>query len=565
MKNISKTHCLPTAAMVPPYRRTLIQAALLLSCHGGLLAQGLPSTPLEQSNPRPAAPASSSMNIGMPERSATSPGGAATGQRVAISRIEWIGNSVIDSATLEEFVKPAIAKALTLPELNALARQVAGYYHSRGFPFASAFVPPQKISEGLLRIEIVEGRYGKVSSGGEFLPKEADPFLAALRPGDVIEAQRLERTMLIVDDLPNIDVAPFVRPGAEYGTGNLEAVITRSAKYGGEFGLDNVGNRFTGEYRLRYGFNGYSLFRFGDEVRIKLLSSQSGTVLGSADYEAPLNGSGLRGQIGLAHTSYQLGREYDYLKANGYADVLSTRVGYPVVRSQARNLNVSLGGLYKQLRDRVEISGTDQRKKSWAFPLTASFDARDPLMGGGVTFGNVAYTQGQLSLDALQRQADASTARTNGHFHKLNMDLARIQTLPANFSLFVRAAAQHTDQNLDSSEKFAIGGFAGVRAYPTGQGVGDKGWFAQTELRQKVGGLTAFAFYDAGSSTANARPWGGNAAVRENISGSGLGVRREQLLGWTLEAVLGWRNASVLPSDNSSRGARLSATATYRY
>ena len=501
----------------------------------------------------------------MPERATPNPQGAPAGQRVTVSRIQWVGNTVIDSATLQDFVKPAITQALTLAEINTLAQQVADLYHRRGFPFASALVPPQKISDGLLRIEIIEGRYGKVYSAGQFLPEEGDPFLADLRPGDVIEAKRLERTMLILDDLPNIDVAPFVRPGAEYGSGNLEAVITRLAKYGGEFGIDNIGNRFTGEYRGRYGFSGYSLLRFGDEIRLKLLSSHRGALLGSADYEAPLNGSGLRGQVGLAHTTYQLGREYAYLKANGYADVLSSRVGYPVVRSQARNLNISLGGVYKQLRDRVELSATDQHKKSWAFPLTASFDARDPFMGGGVFFGNLVYTQGQLSLDTLQRPADAITARTHGHFQKVNLDLARIQALPANFSLFVRAAGQYTDQNLDSSEKFSIGGFTGVRAYPTGQGVGDTGWLMQLELRQKVGELTAFGFYDAGSSTANARPWGSNGTVNEHISGSGLGLRREQPLGWTLEAVLAWRNSAVLPSDNSSRGARLSAMATYRY
>lgn len=545
--------------------RPLLLSAFALACQSSLLAQGLPATPLDASGQRPAPPSTSTFNLGLPERAGAGATGSAATMRVAVRQIEFTGNTVIDTPTLQALLKPALSNTLDLAGLNALARQVAAQYHLRGYPFASAFLPPQKIGDGVLRIEVVEGRYGKVYSSGQFLPEQGDPFLAALKPGDVIEAKRLERTMLILDDLPNIDVAPFVRPGSEYGTGNLEAVITRLAQYGGEVGVDNVGNRFTGQNRLRLGLNGYSLLRFGDEVRVKLLSSQGGAVLGSADYEAPLNGYGLRGQIGVAHTAYQLGREYAYLDANGTADIYSTRIGYPLVRSQARNLNVSLGGLYKRLHDRVEFSGTSQRKKSASLPLTASFDARDPLMGGGVTFGNAVYTSGRLWLDAAQRQSDADTARTHGSFHKLTLDLARIQTLPANFSMYVRMAGQYTDQNLDSSEKFSIGGFSGVRAYPSGQGVGDTGWLLQAELRQKVGELTAFALFDAGATRANVHPWDGQPSARERISGSGLGVRREQPLGWNLEAVVAWRNSSDLPSDNSSRGARLSVSGTYRF
>lgn len=543
---------------------SLVGVAVQVLLSAPLLAQVIPSTPLQQGAPQPqSAPHQSSVGVvtGPADTPRVAPGGA----KVSLKAINLTGNTSFDADTLLAVLQFEVGTEFDYAGMNDLARKLGDFYHRQGYPFASAFLPQQKLQDGVLQIEVVEGRYGKLSTSGEFLPEEADPFLAALRPGDPIEAKLLERTMLIIDDLPMIDVSPNVRPGVAYGTGDLDAHVTRLASYGGEVGVDNVGNRFTGQNRVRLGLNLISVMRFGDEIRLKAIKSSGGMLLGSADYEAPLNGYGLRGQVGYARTTYQLGQDYSYLNARGFADVYSARVGYPVVRSQARNLSFNLGWLYKNLQDRIDLNNTINNKHSTALPVTVLFDARDSFAGGGLTYGNLVWTSGKMALDPNQMAADQATARTNGDFHKTTFEVTRIQTLPMDFSLFARYATQWPSHNLDSSEKFSTGGIYGVRAYPTGQGVGDKGWLMQTELRQKFGDLTGFFLYDVGVSRINQQPWDSSLNNYERISGAGFGLRLEQLLGWNFEAMIASRITQVMPSDNSRTGPRMLVSATYRY
>ncbi len=535
-------------------------AITIASCTAS--AQALSPTPLEQGAPVPAPlPGKSSAGTKPPASKVQNiaPGGA----QVVINSVSVTGNTSFSSEALLAAAGFTAGSRYDLSGMHALAEKVADFYHAKGYPFASAFLPEQQVSGGTLTIEVIEGRYGRVYSSGEFLPEDADPFLANLRSGEPIRAALLERTMLIIDDLPAIDVTPNVKPGAAYGTGDLGAHITRQERYSGDVGLDNLGNRFTGEYRLRGSFNAFSLLRFGDEIRLRALKSDADMFLGSADYEAPLNGQGWRGQIGFARTSYQLGREYATLDAKGFADVLSARVGYPVVRTQARNLSISGSIVYKNLHDEIGAYNSVTNKHSIATPLTAVFDVRDSFIGGGLTYGNIVWTPGRLSLDDTALANDVGG--TQGRFQKLNGELSRLQTLPMNFSLFTRFAAQWADKNLDASEKFSLGGIYGVRAYPLGQGVGDKGWLLQTELRQRWKSLTGFLLFDAGHSTANVNPWDTSSSTTESVQGAGLGVRREQLKGWNFEVLVASRLTQKKPSDNSNNGPRMLASATYRY
>ena len=74
-------------------------------------------------------------------------------------------------------------------------------------------------------------------------------------------------------------------------------------------------------------------------------------------------------------------------------------------------------------------------------------------------------------------------------------------------------------RNLDSSEKFLLGGPSGVRAYPVGEASGDNGWVGTAELRRELrmgNGLAAqlIAFADYGRVEQHERPWTGALAAQ---------------------------------------------------
>jgi len=108
-------------------------------------------------------------------------------------------------------------------------------------------------------------------------------------------------------------------------------------------------------------------------------------------------------------------------------------------------------------------------------------------------------------------------------------------------------SGQQASKNLDSSEKFSLGGANSVRAYPQGEGIGDQGYLATLELRHNVtGDLQGTLFYDTGSITINRDPFGAPAANSLRLSGAGVGVNAN-LAGTLIKISVARRTDGGLP------------------
>lgn len=474
------------------------------------------------------------------------PGGA----QIELNAIRISGNTRFSEADLRALLGELSGKSFDLGGLRSLANLISEHYRAAGYSFAQAYLPAQDVKEGVLTIDIVEGRYGQIQASGDpELSAAAQSFLGPLVSGAVIESAPLERVALIMDDQPGVKVSPILRPGQEVGTGDLDVQVERTQRFGGEIGLDNYGNRYTGYNRARLNLNADSPFMFGDQVALNLLYTDEKMWLGNFGYSLPLGSSGLRGQVGYGYTSYLLGKEFAAADASGTAKTTTLGVSYPIIRSQRANLNLSWNLQHKELYDAQGAANTHSDKSSTLFPLSLGFNLHDSLLGGGITYGSLSWSYGQLDLGASLIAHDQATARTQGKFNKLNLDVARIQGLPANFSLYGRVSAQTANKNLDSSEKFGLGGAYGVRAYPSGEGFGDRGWLTQIEVRYAIDAFTPYAFYDRGQVTINAEPWAAAINVR-SLAGAGFGLRYQQG-GWNVDALLAWRTDGGKPLSDT--------------
>ena len=545
-----------------------IQTTLLIVC-GLYVCTAFGQTPpdsgriLQQERMAPPPPIPSpTLEILSPGFKAVQPGGA----KVRVKEVKFTGNSVYSSAQLAAVLGRVGGQALDLAGLQALARKVTVFYREHGYPFATAYLPAQKLVHGVLRIRILEGRYGQVKAeGGTGVANHAQRFLSHLKSGGVIKMAPLQRSLLLLDDLPGIHTRPVIRPGQEVGTGDLIVHVTREPSFTGEIGGDNHGDRFTGEYRVRAGLQWNSPFSFGDRITLNGFLSNERQWLGDFRYDMPLGNSGLRGRFGYAHTRYHLGKGFKPLDANGTVDQVTIGGSYPVIRSQHRNLTIDGAWQHKWLKDNQSATNTRNNKRSDILPLSLHFDLRDGMLGGGLNYGSLSLAAGNLKLGVPLEAIDASTARTAGHFHKWDLDLVRVQSTPfSKLRLYGRFSGQWASKNLDSSEEFGLGGPYGVRAYPVGEGFGDAGWLAQVEVRYRVGHAAPYGFYDAGRVKINERPWKSGRNHR-SIAGAGIGLRYSRL-SFDVDASLAWRTRGGRPlSDTKNRKPRGWVTAAWHF
>jgi hemolysin activation/secretion protein len=462
--------------------------------------------------------------------------------RVAVSDFTFSGNTVFSSGELRAAVQPFIGKTLDFDELNEAAGRVQRYYRDRGYFLAVAYLPQQQIRAGSVEIAVLEGRLGRLELQMAPETRLREAFArgvldAHLKPGDHITEAGLERPLLLLRDLPGIDLSSALGPSkTQFGAADLTVRVKESPRrFNGYADFDNHGNRFTGEHRLGLNLNANDLTGFGDLLSLRGFVTEEDMRFGRLAYVIPLGYYGTR--VGLSYTQfeYRLEKDFAALQAHGEGDVATIYALHPVVRTRNANLLLQLALEEKNLHDRVDSTATVEDRKVTSAKGGVVGDFRDSLFSGGLNSYALTYTDGRLRLEPPGLQAtDAAVGtglRTAGEFAKLNLDVRRLQRLSDSFNLLVAYSGQAASKNLTASEKFSLGGPNGVRAYPVGEAAGDSGYLFTTELRYIVpkltllgGDVTASLFWDQGRVYVNEEPLPGSAAPNVRaIAGYGVG------------------------------------------
>jgi hemolysin activation/secretion protein len=469
------------------------------------------------------------------------------------------GNTRFDTATLHALVAQAEGRSLTLAELHAFVARLSDYYHEHGYPLARAIVPAQTIASGIVRIDIIEARYGQITL--ENSSRVTEPLLhstlSSLQGGQPIEQRTLDHALLLLSDIPGIAVNATLKPGDAVGTSDLAVTTAPTPAFVGSAALDNFGNRYTGRVRISGTLEAVNPLRHGDVLSLGGLSSGGDMNYGRLGYDTLLNGAGTRVGIAYSALHYRLGDPLSALDAHGTAEVTSLWVKQPLARTPDFNLFGQLQYDRLQLHDHIDASAivTDRHLGN----VTASVvgDARDTLLG--VTSWNIGITRGEVDFDNASAQAvNSVTARTEGHFTKWTANLDRLQTLGAADSLYLSVSGQWANRNLDGSQQMVDGGIYTVRSYDMGALSADAAYLETVELRHELGSgwqgrWQALLFVDSAQVTVNKNPWepGKNAAT---LSGAGVGLNWAGPRRWNVKTDIAARLGATpeLVADTSS-------------
>lgn len=480
--------------------------------------------------------------------------------KALVKRIVFTGNQEIPTGDLQPLVAALIGTERTLAQLNAAARRITAYYRQQGFAVARAYLPAQDITDGQITIAIIEGRIAshKLNNQSRLRDERAQAYFGQIKNGDVIRTEQIDRGLLLLQDTPGVASSrATLQPGASVGTSELLIDLQPSAPYNGSATLDNHGSRYTGVSRAAATLNLASPLGIGDQLSFGALTSGSQLSFGRIAYQLPVGSEGLRVGAAYFDIRYKLGKEFELLQAHGTASSASVFASYPFVRSQLTNLYGSLSFEDKALNDQVDATLTATAKKVGVTSLGLSGKLQDGLGGGGISNAELTVALGQLRINSPSALAlDAASAQTSGGYTRVSYALSRLQRLDNNTSFFFSVAGQQASKNLDSSEKFSLGGPAGVRAYPLAEAGGDEGYKASLELRHNfLPNWQAALFYDFGEVTINKRPFGLAQENHKALAGAGLGLTT-RLAAVQFQASLAWRTQGGAPVSVPASVAR---------
>jgi hemolysin activation/secretion protein len=513
---------------------------------------------LQQTAPRdtrPAPPGGAQALPAVPQAGA--PPVTAPGPTFVLKGITFKGNDTIPSDELLAPVRDQLGKQIGFADLETIAAKVTQVYRARGYLLAQVVIPQQDVSAGTVEFTVLEGRVGHVrldiAAGTPIREDVVRARVAQIPTGQPLQQHDLERTMLLLSDLPGIVVTSAIETGDEPGTVDLTISVAPAKRWTFAVDLDNYGAPSSGTWRLGALARLNSPFMIGDNLDLRILASERlDTVYGRIGYEAPVNAYGTRVGVALSRLNYALGKDFASLDAQGEATVVDLTVTHPLLRTRNQNLLARANLEYRDLIDNIGVVDLHNPRSLIEGSVGLSYESRDAFLGGGFNSADVEFLIGSLHFrNAAAEELDASAFGRNTHGTEVRATFFanRLNALTERFSMFAGISGQWAGTTLDNSSRFLLGGPHAVRAYSPSEGLVDEGFVATVEGRYAINAkATVFGFVDFGTGwyNANSRPEQGPNMITR--SGVGFGAYWVAPGGIALQGTVAWRTTG---SDTS--------------
>ncbi len=446
---------------------------------------------------------------------------AATLVTAGAIRVE--GARVLPAGAFAAVVQSYVGRILSPDDLRALASDVANVARDAGFGLATAWIPEQRVANGVLRVALDEGTISEIEIDGG-AGAAVRPYLTPLTSGGPVPTAELERRLMLAADVPGVRLGK-ARLDRRSGRNVLVLKAYRDQVQGRAF-IDNWGSSAVGPVRARLSVDFNGLLTDDDRLTI------AGVVTPLEPKEFGLLRAAYSKQIGTEGTELTLGGYFANSEPGGVLagrDVKGRSLGveaglsHPFVRARSASL---WGGLHLSVRDSSQSRRGVKVRDDRLSTLTASTFATRQLEGGRIR-ARIAAVQGLALFDATRPNDPLASRRdADGTFSKLEAWGDYEQRLGLGFSFLMQAEGQVAAGPLLASEEMGLGGRSFGRAWDYREFSGDKGVAASVELRFDVEGMPRpltgaqlYGYADAGSVANYRGGFGGGSLVS---AGGGL-------------------------------------------
>ena len=484
---------------------------------------------------------------------------------VRIERFRITGLSAFDPAALERLLAPWLGRDLSASDLAEISRMATAELRERGLFAAVAFFPNQAFAQGEAEIRVVEGRIGRIELDldpqSRLRPSVAERTLAPLEPGVLIARGQFDTPLLLLNDLPGVEVAPSLSRGAEPGTADLAIRVTDQPVAAGFVRFDNHADaREFGEYQLSGQLRLRNPLGIGDLATAELLGSEGGgRKFGLLAYSVPVNHAGTRLAVIVQNQHSRLGGDFAPLEFSNRWKRTNLEATHPFLRTHDRNLYGSFALSAVEFQDRIDAVGfvSDTRHRFGTVALSG--DWADRVFGRARSGAYVEYQHGRVYLDTPEVAAvDAATLQQAGDFNRSRLRVERVQTLSPRAFLLMSLTAQFASKNLDEGREMQFSGVEGVRAYPAEELIADQGYMATIEYRHLIPTegrwqWAAGVLFDAAQASIDKHPLPGTVDNRRTISGYGMSLGAALPAVFDAALILAWRASGVPLTDPDRR------------
>ena len=509
----------------------------------------LPEIPARQM-PAERKPALDPQLIDQPEPALVTDSQKPEGQAV-FSKFRFEGQIQIGQDDLAGAVSPLMGKPITRDRLVQLTQALAKTYRDLGW-LVSIHLPDQDVSEGKVTVQIKEARFtGLEITDPQGVLRNTDlpeRIVQDIQPvGAPVNLEAIKKAQTRLNEIPGVSAQLNLKKGASDSETQGVVQVEPDKPVDVSISADNSGPRSTGRGRVIGGLTLNNPTRRGDQFSAQLMASE-GLKYFAMSYSLPVTNQAWRLGLRMSSMNYSLvANEYAGLDAKGPTQSAGVFLQIPWLKTPRDSVRFDANLTTNRYKHELNAA-TYSRYTSDLLSMGWVANTMSLLPGSNQTSMDMMLSRGRIDLSDstdAHRVADAATLRTEGYFSKLKFGLAHRQFFTPQTSFLASVRGQWSDKNLDSSERFSLGGSGGVRAYPTSEASGSMGGIATLELQHQMpwvfGRFSLAGFYDYGE-------------IKINESNSFAGASSPN--GYKLQGYGLWLGAEM-PSGDGLMGLRL--------
>src|SRR5579883_1362424 len=239
-----------------------------------------PPTPLPPPNqllPQPTVPTPSEPPGEAPET-------------ITVERFEVVGSTVFSAADFDKVTQPFTRHPISIAELFQVRTAITQLYIDKGYITSGAYIPPQKLQNGVVTIRVVEGRLEDITiTGTRRLNPNYVRSRLAIATGAPLNRNRLLEALQLLQLDPLIQsVSAELAAGTRPGESLLSVNVTEAKSLGAQVTFDNARATSVGTDRRQVQLSEGNVTGLGDRLSVAYTNTNGSNTV-DLSYTLPIN------------------------------------------------------------------------------------------------------------------------------------------------------------------------------------------------------------------------------------------------------------------------------------
>jgi hemolysin activation/secretion protein len=397
--------------------------------------------------------------------------------RVFVRQYRFEGQTVFSTQELETVASPYVNREVTTEDLESLRTAVTLLYVQRGYVTSGAVIPDQAVTEGVIRIQIIEGKLAEINvEGTRWLWPSYYQRRIALSAGPPVNIYTLQERLQLLQQDPRVQrINAELRRGAVSGQSDLNVRVSEYRPFKAWLDFNNYQPPSVRAERGLATIAHDSLTGNGDRFQftygqsIPMKNTTGVFPLINTSYILPLTAYDTSLTVAYRRSDFEVVTDqFRPLNIEGHTEIFSLMLQQPVYRTLNHQVTLGVQGEYLYNKNLLDGRGfpfflgyTQNGVANVAalrFLQEWTYRSQDTVVGARSRFS--------LGVDVLDATINSGPVADGQFFSWLGQfqALRRLDEL-AGLQLLGRIDMQLANDRLFPLEQVPVGGRYSVRGY----------------------------------------------------------------------------------------------------